>query len=157
MEDSVIRELANCCETLLGITPGGIGTFGGGPDDFAKVRTSMARNYGSKVISKIRSSHKNPITEDGTTCTGSRAHSEYFVIWLLLPCGYFANWAKLRLMASKLCWTNFNVGSDIYFFVCMQYAKGTSGCWRHPTLQPGKCPVITFISVETDRRYYQVR
>ena len=80
IEDSVIRKLANCYETLLGITPGGIGKFGGGPDDFAKVRKSMAQNYGSKVNCRISSCHKNTQTEDMTACAGRSAHSEYFVI-----------------------------------------------------------------------------
>ena len=59
IEDSVIRKLFNCCETLLGITPGGTGKFGGGPDDFTKVRRSMARNYGSKVECRTRSYHNS--------------------------------------------------------------------------------------------------
>ena len=58
-------------------------------------------------------------TEDMTTCTGRSAHSKYLVIRQLLPCGYFANWAKLRLIAVNMCWTNFNVHFDIVYFFCM--------------------------------------
>ena len=49
-----LKTLKKSVITLSGITPGGMGTFGGGPDDFANVRGSITQNYGSEAKLKIR-------------------------------------------------------------------------------------------------------
>ena len=58
--------------------------------------------------------------------------------------GYFANWAKLRLMAVNLCWTNFNVHLDIVYFFCMLICKGDFRMLATSHSAAGKMPGHNF-------------